>query len=117
MARKSQEKVREEALLGVARIRQVLAGIEFACSGTLLERTKVCGKPGCRCAQDPKYRHGPYYEWTRRHRRALLHRVLTQEQAQIIRDAIKNHRAILGLLRDWEQQTIRVIDAMNRRKP
>ena len=24
------------------------------CSGTLLSRTKVCGKPGCRCAHDPK---------------------------------------------------------------
>jgi hypothetical protein len=115
MAKKSQEKVRQEALLRVAKIRQVLAGIEFSCSGTLLERTKVCGKPGCRCAQDPKYRHGPYYEWTRRHNRALLHRVLTQEQAQIIREAIKNHRAILKLLHDWERETVRVIESMDRR--
>ena len=82
--------------------------------GNLLQRTKVCGKPGCRCAQDPEQRHGPYYEWTRRHRRALLHRVVSPEQAHVIREAIKNHRAILKLLHDWERETIRVIDSMAR---
>jgi len=47
----------------IERIRQVLGGIDHLCSGTLLKRTKVCGKPGCRCATDPSARHGPYYEW------------------------------------------------------
>ena len=23
-----------------------------------------CGKPSCRCHQDPKYLHGPCYRWT-----------------------------------------------------
>jgi IS5 family transposase len=36
----------------IARIRQSLVEIDYLCSGTLLQRTKVCGKPGCRCAQD-----------------------------------------------------------------
>ena len=23
-----------------------------------------CGKPTCRCRQDPRHLHGPYYRWT-----------------------------------------------------
>jgi hypothetical protein len=117
MAKKSQEQVRKEALQRVAKIREIISRVEFACSGTLLERRKVCGKPGCRCAQDPTARHGPYYEWTRRHKRSLLlHRVVTVEQAQMIREAIKNLRTIQKLLRDWERETIRVIESLGRHK-
>jgi hypothetical protein len=116
MTKKSIHQVREEALRSVAKIRQAIAKIDFACSGTLLRRTKVCGKPGCHCAQDPRERHGPYYEWTRRHQRSLIHRVVSAEQAQMIRTAIRNHRAILKVLRAWERETVRVIESLNRRK-
>ena len=37
--------------------------MDYLCSGTLLRRMKMCGKPGCRCSEDPDARHGPYYEW------------------------------------------------------
>lgn len=116
MTKKSSYQVRQEALEHVAGIRQVLSRIEFACSGTLLERRKVCGKPNCRCAQDPAQRHGPYYEWTRRHQGALLHRVVTAEQAQMIRKFIRNHRAILKLLRSWERETVLVIESLGNSK-
>jgi uncharacterized protein DUF6788 len=114
MARKSPAHVRKEALQRVATIRAIIARLDFSCSGTLLERRKVCGKPSCRCAQDPAARHGPYYEWTRRHKRSLLHRVVSPEQAQMIREAIKNYRAILKLLRAWERETVRVIESLRR---
>ncbi len=116
MTEKNTRQIREAVLRRVAKIRQIIARIDFACAGTLLRRTKVCGKPGCRCAQDPRERHGPYYEWTRRHRSALLHRVVSAEQAQMIRMAIRNHRAILKLLHAWERETVRVIESLNCRK-
>ncbi len=116
MTEKNLHQVRDDALRRIEKIRQIIAKIDFACSGTLLRRTKVCGKPGCRCAQDPRERHGPYYEWTRRDRRSLLHRVVTPEQAQMIRTAIRNHRAILKVLRAWERETVRVIESLSSRK-
>ena len=33
--------------------------------GSLTERYVKCSKPGCRCAEDPAARHGPYYSLTR----------------------------------------------------
>jgi hypothetical protein len=112
MPKKSREQVRKAALERVEKIRSVLQTIDFATSGTLLERRKVCGKPGCRCTLDPSQRHGPYYEWTRRHGGTLLHRVVTPEQAQMIRQAIKNHRDILKLLKQWERETVSVIESL-----
>ena len=55
--------------------------MEYLCSGTLLERRKMCGKPGCRCAQDPQARHGPYYEWGHMKAGKLVHRTVSPEQA------------------------------------
>jgi len=111
MPEESSDQLRAKALQRIATLRQAIEAFEFVCSGTLLERRKVCGKPGCRCANDPEQRHGPYYEWTRRANGKLLHRVVSAEQARMIRQAIANHRAILRLLRRWERETIRLIEA------
>ena len=94
----------------IDRIRQELGGIETLCSGTLLKRTKVCGKPGCRCAHDPLARHGPYYEWGHMKGGVLVHRSVTPQQAELLQTAIGNHRKAKKLLRAWEEQTERLID-------
>ena len=92
-------------------IRQGLCGIDHLCSGTLLKRTKVCGKAGCRCATDPSARHGPYYEWGHMRGGKLVHRTLTAEQAALLEQAIANHRKAKKLMQAWEDETERLIDA------
>ena len=74
----------------IENIRQALGGIDHLCSGTLLKRTKVCGKAGCRCATDPSARHGPYYEWGHMRGDKLVHRSVTAEQAALLEQAIAN---------------------------
>ena len=72
----------------IARIQRQVARMDLICSGTLLKRTKVCGKPNCRCARDPDAEHGPYYEWKRRENNRLR-----QEIAILIEEArIKDSR-------------------------
>ncbi len=84
--------------------------VDYLCSGTLLQRTKVCGKAGCRCARDPNARHGPYYEWGHMQGGKLVHRTLSPEQAVILQLAIDNYRNVKRLLRDWEVETERLIE-------
>ena len=74
----------------ITRIRDTVASVHYLCSGTLLERMKLCGKPGCRCAEDPAARHGPYYEWGHMKRGKLVHRSVSPQQAAILRLAIAN---------------------------
>ena len=101
----------------IERIRQTLSGIDTLCSGTLLQRTKVCGKSGCRCAQDVSARHGPYYEWGHMVEGKLVHRVVSPQQAALLQTAIDNYRHAQRLLREWETETEYLIDAEAPRKP
>lgn len=101
----------------IGRIRQALGEIDTLCSGTLLERMKVCGKPGCRCAKDPQARHGPYYEWGHMKGGMLVHRSVTPQQAEIVRQAIGNHRKAKQLMRAWEEHSERLIDLEAPRQP
>jgi len=101
----------------IGRIRAALTGIEYLCSGTLHQRTKVCGRPTCRCAQDPLARHGPYYEWGHLKGGKLVHRVVTPQQAHLLQQAIDNQRLVKKLMRAWEEQTERLIDLEAPRHP
>jgi len=94
----------------VRQLRQAIAAMDLVCAGTLLKRWKLCGRPNCRCAQDPAARHGPYYEWSRRQDGRLRHSLLTPPQAQHIARAIKNHQQILVLLATWSLETARVLN-------
>lgn len=94
----------------IAKIQRTLSAMQYLSSGTLLKRMKVCGNPRCHCASDPAARHGPYFEWSYLKAGKLRHHTLTPNQAQIMRLAIANHRKAKKLLRDWESQTLRLIE-------
>lgn len=92
-------------------LRAELAALDLVCSGTLLKRMKTCGSAACRCAQDTAARHGPYYEWGHMHAGKLVHRLVSPEQAQLLRGAIANYRKLKKLLRAWETESERLLDA------
>lgn len=91
------------------RIREQIATIEVVCSGTLLHRTKMCGRSYCACATDPKARHGPYFEWNRTEGDRRVHTAVNPALAQAIAKGIRNHRRLRRLMRVWERESIRVL--------
>jgi hypothetical protein len=107
----------ETARRRIKELRDEIRKVDYVCSGTLHRRTKVCGKPTCRCAVDREARHGPYYEWSRLESGRLVHRLLTEEQAELLLRAIGNYRRVQRLLRHWEDQTLRVADVKPPKKP
>jgi len=111
MAQRPSDARRRAALARIAQIRTRIRTIERLCSGTLLRRTKVCGKSECRCAEDPTARHGPYYEWGRMKGGRLVHRMVSPAQAARLREAIANYRRLRRLLRAWENETVKLIEA------
>ena len=111
MAKRTPAARAQQARARIHRIRATVAAIDYLCSGTLLERLTSCGKPSCRCANDPAARHGPYYDWGHMQDGKLVHRRLTAEQAELLRPAIANYHKLKQLLRAWETETERLIDA------
>jgi len=101
--------VRARARQRIARMQEELARIEYICAGTLQHRTRVCGKPGCRCARDPAARHGPYYEWGRLEDGRLIHSKLSRDEAQRFVQAMRQYRRLKRLLRRWQQASVQAM--------
>ena len=57
--------------------------------GSLSERSMKCGRKQCRCQQDPRARHGPYYSLTRAEQGKTTSRYLTAEQAVLARSQVE----------------------------
>ena len=102
-------KRRRRATETIAELRRRISELEFVCSGTLLRRTKTCGRETCRCAQDPGARHGPYYEWSRMERGRLVHTTLSPDEGPKMAQAIRNYRRLRRLLRVWERASLTAI--------
>jgi hypothetical protein len=64
--------------------------------GSLSERTVKCGKPGCRCGEDPDARHGPYFSLTRAVKGKTRSRFLISEQAALVRQQIERRPPVSG---------------------
>lgn len=86
-----------------------LGGFDWVCSGSLQRRMLACGNPTCRCKRDPALRHGPYYYWGRRKGGRLVQMLLTPAEAGIVSQAIRNYKAILRILRQCEDETVKII--------
>jgi len=71
-----------------------LADIGFVSDGTLLSRTTLCGRPGCRCRANPPQRHGPYWQWTRKLAGKTVGKRLSAEQAALYTGWIANGRRL-----------------------
>lgn len=64
--------------------------------GSFNERYIKCHKPGCRCAEDPAARHGPYYSLTRGVGGQTQSRWLTAEQAARARRQVEAGQRFRG---------------------
>lgn len=117
MSKRNPDEVAAQARERISRIRDTLARIDYLCSGNLLKSLVKCGKPTCRCQDDPAARHGPYYRWGHMQAGKLVRRYVSPEQAVVLRQAIANYRKVQKLMREWEAETERLIDVEVPRKP
>ena len=100
----------KEVRQNIAAIHQALSELEYLCSGSLIKRMKLCSNPRCQCKTDRSARHGPYYEWAFMEDGRVRHRMISAKRADRIRQAIGNYRKVKKLLKDWEAETVRLIE-------
>jgi hypothetical protein len=89
---------------------RALAQTGFVLPGTLLERHNRCGKPNCRCKQDPPTLHGPYYQWTRKVDGKTVTRLLTGEQTERYRDWFANAQRARQLIAELETLSLTIAE-------
>ena len=76
-----------------------LAELGFVLQGSVTERWMKCGREGCRCHTDPGARHGPYRQWSWKTGGKTYSVYLSQEQAELCRRWVANHRRAEKILR------------------
>ena len=94
-----------------ALLRQI-GGIGPVLRGTIGTYRTQCGSPGCRCHTDPAARHGPYHIWTRKVSGKTVTRMLSGEQATLLRPWTKNMRRLDRLVTALQETGLRAADAV-----
>ncbi len=100
----------KDELAAQADIAARLAQIGFALPGTLIERSHICGKAGCRCMADPPRPHGPFYQWTRKITGKTVTRRLSGDQIARYGPWFENAKAARELLAELEALSLRVAE-------
>ena len=103
-----------QSLEGLARryrdlARQVV-GIGFVSDGTLLQRTTLCGRPGCACRAQPPQRHGPYWQWTRKVTGKTVGKRLNAAEAALYQEWIANGRRLEAIVAEMRAISRQAID-------
>ncbi len=100
-----------------AAIAAELASLGLALPGTLIQRRVRCGRPACRCHDDPPQLHGPYWQWTRKQAGKTISRLVPDDQVDDYRQWIENHRRLRELVAELEDLTLTVADQATGHQP
>ena len=83
---------------------------EWILQGTLLRQSKQCGKNNCRCHQDKKYWHGPYWIWTRKEKGKTITMTLNQNQAKQVKKSLGEMKKINKLIEKWKALSLQHVE-------
>jgi hypothetical protein len=74
--------------------------------GTLSRQYNVCGTPGCRCKEDPKQRHGPYYQLSYTWRGRGRSEFVREPEMGRVQEQIQDYARLRTLVDQWVEAAI-----------
>ena len=86
-----------------------LQTLGFIGQGSISTRRMACGRPACRCHNDPEARHGPYHYCTRKARGKTVGLKLTEDELGLYREWIENNRELERLVKEMRRSSSRVL--------
>jgi len=78
--------------------------------GSIVVRSKRCGKDSCHCKDDPPTLHGPYIQWTRAVGGKTVTKYLNEEQLERYQPWFDNARRLRKLVSDLEAASLHDIE-------
>lgn len=97
-------------------LKQQILRLGYVRPGSLVRRFMPCGNPSCRCAGRPPRLHGPYYQWSYKITGRTRTLRLSEEQAKLCQEWIRNHKRLRRLVRQLEilslKKTNRILGAI-----
>ena len=89
--------------------RKELGKTGFILTGSITKHYTKCQSPSCRCMKDPDYRHGPYYDWTRKVKGKTVTIRLSQEEVDILKEWIENKKEFYEIIKRMEMITLEAV--------
>jgi hypothetical protein len=80
-----------------------IASLGFITAGSVVHTYNRCGKPNCRCHADPPQPHGPYWQWTAKVGGKTVTRRLSESEASLYQDWIRNDRELRALIAEMRK--------------
>ncbi len=96
----------------IGRLKSRITSKELILNGTLSKRYKQCGKESCRCHTEKVHWHGPYWIWTRKVERKTVTKTLSNEQALVVKKAIKEMKDLNVVIKKWQIQSSKEIEKL-----
>ena len=81
--------------------------IGFICTGSLVKRWMICGKPNCHCRTSPEERHGPYYQLTWKEEGVTISRRLPPKHAKLYEEWIANRQRLDALVSQLHRVSVK----------
>lgn len=96
-----------ELLRQYEKLRQELLETGPICEGSLTRVLQECGRPACHCHREPRFRHGPYYLWTRKVKGKTVTRQIPETHVAQCRAWIQNNRRLTRIVRRMRTMALR----------
>jgi len=100
----------EEYLRQIRSYQDELHEIGFILTGSITKRYVRCNTPGCKCQTNPKARHGPYYEYTRKVKGKTVTVRLKEDEANLLMEWIENKRRFYKIVSKIERITLEAVE-------
>jgi len=91
-------------------LKKQILELGFVRPGSLVRRYMPCGNPSCRCMGSPPRLHGPYYQWSYKIAGKTCTVRLSEDQARLCAEWVRNHKRLKRLLRQMEQLSLKETD-------
>ena len=94
----------------ILRLKSKIESKERILNGSLVKQYKQCGKLNCRCYEDKKFWHGPYFIWTRKVNGKTVTKTLNKNQAAAVKIAIKEMKELKFIIERWKSLSLKEIE-------
>ncbi len=91
-------------------LKNQISARDWVLQGTLLRQYKQCGKNNCRCHQDKKHWHGPYWIWTRKEKGKTITKTLSDSQAKMVKKSLIEMKKINKLVEKWKLLSLQYME-------
>ena len=99
------DKLKEE----FERVKEELCSLAYLKKGSLSQCYQTCGTASCRCHQDKKYRHGPYWWWSTKEKGKTKSILVPEGMLSEARSYIDNYKLLKSKTKKLEEISEKII--------